>query len=384
MGLSLLVFRVLPLLDIVRAFIVVSNIYFVPSFLKTIFEGRDPNMRLTRKCSMFMLNLGVCFIQLGSILLCLMFQISMTTDEKEKLHKTAMRYKNNLIVHRPMLREGYFGNPLLFELPIALLLISLSYWENYVEGNFTIFNKVMTFKAWKKQLHHCRGRLYIFASVWKVVWTVAFAMLLQSGFDFNLSYTAHQTQDLKAPSAGLSVAMKHAVRRQAENTTPGNLSTINNFITSRDFLGLLSTSPLSISSTGHNIISTQAAQNGDNVVYFSPETRQHFERYGILYVQILSSMILTYFGRTACKMCMQVIGFSIPLTLVSPICVTIAVLQNIFEFLPTGSFVWIGPETGSNLWMLHLCWIGVLWLSELFIVAHIWFPNNGRMEKTDR
>jgi hypothetical protein len=118
--------------------------------------------------------------------------------------------------------------------------------------------------------------------------------------------------------------------------------------------------------------------------YFSPETMQHFEEYGVFYIQIISSTLLAYFGGTACKLCMQMIGFSLPLSLTTPISVTVVVLQNIYEFLPTGSFVWIGVENGSSTWILHLAWLGVLWLSELYITSHIWFPGNGRMEKIDR
>ncbi|XP_045215162.2 chitin synthase chs-2-like [Mercenaria mercenaria] len=394
LGLSLLMFRVLPLLDMMRALLVLGSIYTVPAFLKTIFEGRDPNTGLARKCAIFFLNLGAFLIQIGSIVLFEMFQITMSPSEKLSIRNSVMQDDLSMVVPRPELAKGYFRNEVLFELPIALFLISISYWENYVEGEFSIFGKTMNFKNWKKHLHHARGRLYIFASIWKAVWIVAFAILLQPGFNFNLSYTSSskannssvaqvepliQGQGQVHPD-GARLARREA-NRDSFNTSSTMKTHIINFITET-----------TTASAGKNdYVGDTTKERKDNrsnleqnMFYFSPETMQHFEEYGVLYIQIISSTLLTYFGSTACKLCMQLLGFSLPLSLTTPLTVAVVMLQSIYEFLPTGSFVWIGVETGSSTWVLHLAWLGVLWLSELYITSHIWFPGNGRMENIDR
>ncbi|XP_060582419.1 LOW QUALITY PROTEIN: chitin synthase chs-2-like [Ruditapes philippinarum] len=393
LGLSLLVFRVLPMLDMLRAFIVLGSIYTVPAFLKTIFEGRDPNTGLARKCSIFVLNFGAFLIQIGSIVLCEMFQISMSPSEKMGIRNAVLQDDLSVIVPRPNLGKGFFRNEVLFELPIALVLISVSYWENYVEGEFSIFGKSMNFKNWKKHLHHARGRLYIFASIWKACWVIAFAVLLQPGFNFNLSYTnPAQQNDTISPRSVRAIQHQgqnifrdtRFTRREVDSDAP-NATTIKthviNFISETTSALVTTEAYTDVTSRAPNVNKSDPDQN---MFYFSPETMQHFEEYGVFYIQIISSTLLAYFGGTACKLCMQMIGFSLPLSLTTPISVAVVVLQNIYEFLPTGSFVWIGVENGSNTWILHLAWLGVLWLSELYITSHIWFPGNGRMEKIDR
>lgn len=363
-----------------RAFIVLGSIYTVPAFLKAIFEGRDPNTGLARKCAIFILNVGAFLIQVGSIVLCEMFQVSMTPSEKLNVRNIVLQEEVAAVVPRTELAEGYFRNEVLFELPVAVLLISLSYWENYVEGEFSIFGKTLNFKAWKKHLHHARGRLYIFASVWKIVWVVAFAFLLQTGFNFNLQYS----QSLAVNATGVS---------QLQSQTKDTFTITSASFAKRDVKDnavnvTLEPTTILIPNGNADKLKNEPNANKSNVrqdvFYFSPETMQHFEEYGVLYLQIISSTLLAYFGSTACKLCMQLLGFSLPLSLTTPLSIAVVVLQNMFEFLPTGSFVWIGMEAGSNKWILHLAWLGVLWLSELFITSHIWFPGNGRMEKIDR
>lgn len=366
-----------------------GSIYTVPAFLKAIFEGRDPNTGLARKCAIFILNFGAFLIQVWSIVLCEMFQVSMTPSEKLTVRNIVVQEKVAVVVPRPELGEGYFRNEVLFELPVAVLLISLSYWENYVEGEFFIFGKTMNFKAWKKHLHHARGRLYIFASVWKTVWVVAFAVLLQTGFNFNLRYS----QPLAANDTGVS-QLKSQTKDTSTITSASFAkrdvkdNAVNVNVTPRNGVSRTEPKTFLILKDNADELKTKPNANESNVrqdvFYFSPETMQHFEEYGVLYLQIISSTLLAYFGSTACKLCMQLLGFSLPLSLTTPLSIAVVVLQNMFEFLPTGSFVWIGMETEGNKWILHLAWLGVLWLSELFITSHIWFPGNGRMEKIDR
>ena len=353
-GLCLLVFRVLPLLDMLRGLIVLGNIYIIPAMLKAIFEGADKSTGQRRKFISFLLNFGAVLIQVGSIVACCVFGITMTKDEKDSLRKAVLSVENETlgIISRPHISNH---SNLMWELPVALVCISLSYWENFVDGDLTIFGRTVKLQRWKKYLHHAKPRLYIIASVWKIVWVFGLAIILQPGFTFNLSYAAQSGLD------------KHSTSLNNSDT----VVILDNRTQSIDM-----SSDVNNESAGESEIF--------NPFQFSEDTVKHFELFGILYVQLFSVIILTYCGSTACKMCMQLFGFSLPLILTTPLSIAVVILQCLYEFLPTGVFVWVSYEEEGNLWILHLVWLVVLWLSELFIVSHIWFPCNGRMEKAER
>ena len=330
-GLCLLVFRVLPLFDMMRGLIVLGSIYLIPATLKAIFEGLDNSLTCQRKFISSILNIGVVMIQLASIFGCCAFGISLTPEEKLTLQNEAANETAHALVtiaRPPLTNEPRW----LWEIPVALICISISYWENFVDGDLSLFGFTIRFQSWKKYLHHCRPRIYIIASIWKIGAAVAFAKIFHPDFDFSLNHSS-DTVD------GTSLIKQKTV-------------------------------------IGPDVF---------NPFEFSEQTIQHFEVYGILYIQAISILVMSYCARTACKMCMQIFGFSLPLILSTPVSAAVIVLQCLFQFLPTGGvFVWVCQEKDGDLWILHLVWLVVLWLSELFIVSYIWFPNSCRMEKADR
>ena len=343
-GLCLLVFRVLPLFDMLRGLIVLGSIYLIPAVLKAMSEITDKSSGWMRKLVLFAINIGVVIIQTGSIVACFIFRVAMTTEEKHTLKRAILAEDLSGTVPRPPLVED---PTIIWELPVALFCISMAYLENFIDGDLEIFGKTIRIQSWKKYLHHARSRLYIIASVWKTLWVIAFAMLLQPGFNFNMSYTVQ---------AGFEQTYENTSLISNTNITDTNSSNANSLVSQEVF----------------------------NPFSFSHEVIKHFELYGLLYVQLFAVIVLTYCGSLACKMCMQLFGFSLPLILTTPLTTTVVVLQCMYQFLPTGVFVWISYEEEGNRWILDLAWLLVLWLSELFITSHIWFPNNGRMEKTDR
>ncbi|KAL4227222.1 hypothetical protein ACF0H5_012667 [Mactra antiquata] len=377
LGLCLLVFRVLPMLDMMRCCIVLGNIYCVPALLKIIFEGRDPNTRLARKCSIFLLNLGALLIQIGSVVLSHVFHITMTSSDKIVIRNKVLYNSISVVVPRTPLPSGYFTGDVMYELPIALFLISLSYWENFVDGSLTIFGKNINFQAWKKHLRHSRNRLYTFANIWKIIWVIAFAFILHPGFKMNLKFS--EASELQS-----TAAIKETSTVQLPNTNIESQKTMSVIHAATN------NSATEVTDSDHNHSSLLSSTNESMpqqvlpMFRLSEEWRRHFEQYGVLYLQIISSLIESTFASTACKLCMQMIGFSLPLSFVTPACVTIVVLQNMYKFLPTGPFVWIGVESTGSVWLLHLTWLGIIWLSEIYVTSHIWFPGNGRMEKIDR
>ena len=351
LGLCLLVFRVLPMMDMFRGFVVLGSIYIIPAFLKTVFEGREPSFGITRKLLMFVLNVGALLIQIGSIVTCAFFRISMSGDEKDELKEQVLIDGEDIVVERQTIALGTTPS-IMWELPLSLLLISTVYWETFVDGDLHLFGFMLTFKKWKKHLHHARSRLYLFASVWKALWVVAFAVLLQPGFSFNMMFTAADDSKLSTNTNMSTPEMITRVRRDVEATTMAS--------------------------------NESSVPTEENVFELHPDVLKHFELYGVLYIQLISNIILTYFAAAACKMCMQIVGFSLPLILTTPVSVAIIILQCKFRFLSTGNLIWIGVEDDPDTWIVYLSWLGVLWISEIYINAHIWFPSNGRMEKIDR
>lgn len=397
LGLCLLVFRVLPRLDMLRALIVLASIYTVPALLKTVFEGREPNTWAARKCSVFVLNVGTFLIQVASIVCCLLFQIPMTSEEKIALNSQVLQEDVSPVVPRPSLKDGYFSDNNMYELPLALLLLSLAFWENFVDDDIELCGRVLAFRSWKKQLHHARGRLYIIVSVWKTLWVIAFAVLLQPGFNFNLQYSSGIDVTGGNPVLAPNMSTKFSVN----NSVNGGLKSLEKrslyrqSLFKREIEGTVSEQPPFTSTTTQastlqpSTTTTPSGQDNNtmslsDLFKLSTQTIKHFELYGVVYIQIISSSFVTYFGSTACKLCMQMVGFSLPLVLVLPATAGVIMLQSIFRFLQTGVFVWVGVETDSSTWVLHLAWLAVVWLSEIFIVSHIWFPENGRMERIER
>ena len=326
-----------------------GSIYTIPAMLKTISEIADKSSGRMRKFALFVLNIGVVMIQVGSIVACYVFGLAMSVDEKEILRQAVLTDDLSVTIPRQPLSDN---SSTMWELPLALICISLAYWENFVDGDLDIFGKQIRFHSWKKYLHHARSRLYIIASIWKTLWVIAFAMLLQSGFTFNMSYTEQSV----SPRLDRNISLTNSNQSHLQINTDFKVDIDENITNPEIF------NPFSLT---------------DDII-------KHFELYGILYIQLFSVIILTYCGTTACRMCMQLFGFSLPLILTTPLSVAIVILQCMFEFLPTGVYVWISYEEEGNLWILHLAWLLVLWLSEIFITSHIWFPHNGRMEKADR
>jgi chitin synthase len=107
-------------------------------------------------------------------------------------------------------------------------------------------------------------------------------------------------------------------------------------------------------------------------------------------LQVLCSGLCYYTGRLACKLCMQRLGFALPLTLVTPAIITISLV--ICKWFPdaavfrTDFIYWQcheGYQNGSFKWQL-ICGLGLWWLSQLWIGGHIWFGKGQRLAFTER
>jgi chitin synthase len=87
---------------------------------------------------------------------------------------------------------------------------------------------------------------------------------------------------------------------------------------------------------------------------------------------------------------MQRLGFALPLTLVTP--VTLAIALILCKWFPESAIIqpdfvyWTcheGYAQGSFKWQV-LCGLGLWWLSQLWIGGHVWFGKGQRLAFTER
>ena len=335
-----------------RAFIVLGSIYTLPAILKTIFEGADKSRGSCRRITWSVLNILVAVTQIGSIISCCMFGISMTKEEKHSIQMTRANPSAPRTISRPQVTNQPRW---LWEMPISLIFISLSYWENFADRDLSLLGFTMRINRWKRNLSQCRPRIYLFASVWKICLAIGFAKILQQESIFGLTFSTSVSTPSTLPSTVLSDNVAFVTTM---NTNSTSLSTVVN-----DNISVV----------------RQKREVPDN----GNET-EHFEVYGILYLHVTSIIILTCCASMACKLSMQRYGFSLPLTLAAPISAIMLVLQCVYQYLPTGVFVCVCPDLDGELWTWHLLWLVTLWLSRLFLLSHVWFPEQHKMETTDR
>nr|AHX26704.1 chitin synthase [Owenia fusiformis] len=107
--------------------------------------------------------------------------------------------------------------------------------------------------------------------------------------------------------------------------------------------------------------------------------------YAPLFVQMFTSMAVYYFGSLACKLCMQHFSFSVPLALSTPVTFVVLWLQcHTTPVLPENPYTWVCSEMSGVIFSWHMIAAALWWISQLIIAGHIWFPQAGRLEATER
>ena len=142
-GLCLFVYKVLPAYDVVRALLLTCATSIVPATLKLLLTkgARTPLSVIVDICALLM--------QCSVFFLVTMFPRSP--------HALQLPDSLNLL-----------------ELCASVVLISLRYWENFIDRDIG----TIAVQNFKQTLRLGRCKMYIFASVWKIALTLAFAYLL--------------------------------------------------------------------------------------------------------------------------------------------------------------------------------------------------------------
>lgn len=339
-----------------------------------------------------------------------------------------------------------------WELPIALMLVSLVWWENFVDRDIKCGSfKLVNMKLLKENIIATRCKTSFISSLWKIMVTLLFAYIFHPGI-FNTSKvfsTPEEPDRFNYGAAGGDFGVwglspnnfmnqvpngafgpmnipppppmplsKRSVSDLTNSSDNYNFTTIimpttniisdvkinlsnsfgyamNNKEFNRQFMQAFTAPQMFIPS-----MSTRAGLDFGNGELPPPPSkgeerditfRDHWITYLLpMILQVICSGLCYYTGRLACKLCMQRLGFALPLTLVTPITLSIALI--ICKWFPDSStfqtdFVyWTcheGYETGSFKWQV-ICGLGLWWLSQLWIGGHVWFGKGQRLAFTER
>ncbi|PVD20012.1 hypothetical protein C0Q70_20506 [Pomacea canaliculata] len=155
-GICLLVFRVLPVTDFFRGITITMATFTLPSLFKLILLERKPKA-----------GFWDCMKLIGAIL-AFLTQVAaigfflLTTFPAKGIHST-LPSKDVQITELQQLPS------LVWELPLALVLTSLGWWENYVSGEWSMCGKVkLSFQRVRKVAQDVRETVYFLVAPLKI------------------------------------------------------------------------------------------------------------------------------------------------------------------------------------------------------------------------
>ncbi|XP_013398991.1 uncharacterized protein LOC106165353 [Lingula anatina] len=396
-GLCIFVFRVLPKFDIIRALLLMNASCFIPALFKLLFSkvGRGP--------------ITIVFDILATVMQASMFFLVTRFLTRDK---TALQ-----------------GVSEVAQVPAALVLISIRYWENYIDRD--IFN--IPVQAFKQSIRRGRCKSYIIASLWKIGLTFAFAYILiphMTPFADIVHNIKNETLYLNKTSAtddgGVLSAVPPGdtfVTNPVDNDIYGNNIVSNtgspDLYSDYDFAPFGGRRKRQANGTGEPTKDVGGGQAGgdtappansddtnfNNYDYYNydeyyntkasaapAEIDETFLRFLPLIVHAFSGGICWYFARLSCKLCMQQFGFTFPLSLSTP------ATMGIFLYLcyAQGWGRVLLPDLDIGYWKCTESWhsstfpwqiacgLGLWWLSQLWVASHTWFPRSERLAKVER
>ncbi|XP_055338625.1 chitin synthase chs-2-like [Paramacrobiotus metropolitanus] len=221
-------------------------------------------------------------------------------------------------------------------LPVALILISIRWWENYVSPD-SAFRLIRWLSEHRTNIGQAQCKVYVFLSLWKILLILAW------------------------------IAAWHSIA--------GAASSVNVFDLRNVFTG---TSTLDL---GGKVVNGTWVERRQRIWFWKPNAV-------FLLVAVVGSMAAVLgnvCGKYACRIRIHLFSFAIPVCLISP--VTVSLTASVCETVRNNGCVMSGilpemlqvkcPEYGSFWAMLdtQYAWLWFLWLlSQWYITMHIWKP----------
>lgn len=304
---SLFAFYVLPSVDPLRGLALTFGVGVIPAFLKMFDTQRENGRKF--------------YIILADIL-ALVSQISI------------------LIIWPIRNTIEHASTDLTWTIPCSLLLISIGWWENYINRFTKMGTLGIRLKEFKHKVRRMRTKIYIFVSLWKIILTL-----------------------------GLMTVMM----------TAGNTSCLSVLYFDSEFA---QDCPHLVNPIGNNI-------DSDSL---------HTGPFWVALVQISSCIMCYQFSKIACKVMLQVVSFSLPLMMVAPIMSGFFIanceawtVDGISNPLLPSYLYWTCDINGISRGFLETLYSDYLlpvsliwWLSFMWITFHIWMPRAERLVQTER
>ncbi|RZC42525.1 chitin synthase 1, partial [Asbolus verrucosus] len=315
-GLALLVFYILPDLDVVKGAMLTNCVCFAPGVLGLLSRSNKESQRFL----------------------------------KVIIDLVAIAAQATGFVVWPIIERRAD----LWIVPIAIFLVSLGWWENYISKHSPIpFIKKLG--KIKEELELSRYFTYMFLSIWKCLCfflSVLFILLIKEG-EIGFFFTAfsegfgfHQIQilEIKPVLGGTSLPDISEIIPTGDDT----------FITANDMTAIY-----------------------------------------VLLINIFASYLAYIFGKFACKIMIQGFSYAFPVNLTIPVSISLLIaacgLRNgdpcfFHDTIPSYLFYESPTVMFLNDFISHQhAWIWLLWLlSQTWITLHIWTPKCERLARTEK
>ncbi len=306
-----------------------NGLCFVPAVLKIFFTSHRGMTRFKRFC-VFLLDIAAIVCQSTVYFL---FKIYSNFDAKPKSSDFT---RDNQMNDHP--KDSIF----IIYVALASFLVSLSYWQNFTEVKFSTNRITLFVQSQINELRKHNAKIYMIVSPLKV------------GLMFFFAYTLVPKQ----------------VQNQFNRVTNRLNVTLSG---SSNLIGINPNSNMNI-----KLVQDLFYHDGEFIVPFL--------------IHAISSILCYYTARISCKVLMQGIGFSLPLALSTPFTFLVLFLssmkanyENITMFNgPLGEYLYWDSFSIQNAMWTVIIGFGVYWLSQMWIVSHIWSPKLERLAKNER
>lgn len=160
-GLCLMVFKILPNLDVFQGLLIVNAVFTLPALFKIFLSSTSKNTTQGRGPKMATKVFDVLAF-IGQISAPVVIVLAMVVEGVEIGHFQKLYQKDKNLV---------------WEIPVSLILLSTVWWENYIERQLVCVRAL---------LHSMRQKTTVVISMWKIGLTFLFGYAL-TGYDYDVN-----------------------------------------------------------------------------------------------------------------------------------------------------------------------------------------------------